>query len=158
MKKIGCYMAVFLLAAAMAFIWACGDSGGGGPTCVAGKSCDDVSGTWETTEHVSASACDDARTDYGVYTVSQDLSKCTIVFTVDEVNGVNPGVGSFPGTVDGNKVCVTGGFTEDGGTTTTTVNVTVSSDIVTGSATWSWKGQGRSCSGTTQISGTRTSP
>lgn len=151
MKNIGDYVATLILAAAIADMGACGSSGGGGKTsCSAGSTCVQVAGTWTTIENVSASACGPAHTDNGQYTVAQ--TGCTIVVTPAA------GGGPFNGGVNGSQICWSGSYPDSGGTTTiTSLTLTVgqSGTSFNGTANWSWTDGSTSCSGTTQITGTK---
>ncbi|MCL5879080.1 MAG: hypothetical protein M1428_04710, partial [Deltaproteobacteria bacterium] len=74
MKTIKVYVIILVSAAAIAMTATCGSSGGGSNNnaCTASGTCSvNVTGTWSTTEQVSASACGSAHTDYNSYTVSQ---------------------------------------------------------------------------------------
>lgn len=151
MKRIRRYALAALTSGAIAFMGACGSSGGGGgSSCKAGSTCVTVAGTWTTTENVSASACGGASTDYGSYTVTQ--TTCNIVVTPAS------GVGQFTGGVNGNTICWSGSYPDSGGTTTInslTLTVNQNGTSFQGTANWSWSGQGTSCSGSTQITGTK---
>ena len=125
-----------------------GGGGGGSPTPdpTPDPTCVDVSGTWNTTELVNGTDCGDGTyTNYNEFTVTQ--SGCNI--TVDA-----GAYGTHSGTVNGSQITYTGSYPEEGGTTTINVNLTVSGNSLSGSSTWTWR-NGTSCSGTTQISGTK---
>ncbi len=136
-----CLMGVVALG--LMTIVATGGGGGATPT-----TCTNVAGTWSTTEVVDGTACGSGiHTEYITYTVTQDGCNITVVPSTD---------GSFSGTVNGNQISWTVSFPKDGGTTTANVSFTISGDNVTGSASWTWSDGTDTCSGTTQISGTRT--
>jgi hypothetical protein len=120
-----------------------GDGGGDSPI----QTCVDVSGTWNTTELEDATGCGEGTyTNYNEFTITQ--SGCNI--------SVDAGVyGTHSGTVNGSQITYTGSYPEEGGTTTINVNLTISGNSLNGSATWTWSDGTYSCSGSTQITGTR---
>jgi hypothetical protein len=125
--------------------YGCGGGGGGGGNG-AGQTPADVSGTWDTTENVDATDCGDGvYTESGTYTVTQDGANITVADAFGNV---------FTGNVDGNYISWTGSYPDAGGTTTITLNLTISGNTFSGSASWTWVGN-VTCSGTTQISGDR---
>ena len=152
MGKILGNVIMLVSTAAIALIGSCGSSGGGSndSTCTASGICDvNVTGTWSTTEHVSASACGDAHTDYNTYTVTQ--TGCNIVVSAT-------GAGPFHGSVNGNQICWTGSYPNNGGTSTiTSLILTVDSSETSfqGTSNWSWSDGSTSCSGSTQVIGTK---
>lgn len=119
----------------------CGSSSVGHAACV------EASGTWNTTEQVDARSCDNGTySEPGYYTVTQQ--GCTLQ--------VNDGTETFNGSISNNNVIWTGSYYDDGGTVTATIDITVSGNSLSGSASWTWSDGFDSCSGTTSISGTRT--
>lgn len=141
---------LFLMGVAMFLFTAisCGGGGDGGgnndDTCV------DVAGKWEMTEVVDATNCGEGTyTEYTTYTVTQNGCNITVV------PGSNTDL-RFNGTVKGNHISWTGSWPEEGGTTTAKINVTINADSISGSASWSWTDGTERCSGTTQLTGTRT--
>jgi hypothetical protein len=127
-----------------------GGGGGGGDGPVVPTVCDDASGTWTTTEVIDLSGCGwPDETELGDYTVTQ--TDCSI--TVTDNNKAQ----SYTGTINGNRINWTGSWPEDeGGTTTASISLTLTGNDLSGSATWTWREGVDSCSGTTQITGTRT--
>ena len=152
MKTIKVYVIILVSAAAIAMTATCGSSGGGSNNnaCTASGTCSvNVTGTWSTTEQVSASACGSAHTDYNSYTVSQ--TGCNVVVSAS-------GAGPFNGSVNGSQICWTGSYSQNGGTTTiTSLNLTVdaSGTSFQGTSHWTWSDGNTSCSGTTQVYGTK---
>ncbi len=153
MKTIKGYVVILVSAAAIATTGACGSSGGGSNNnaCTASGTCNvNVTGTWSTTEQVSASACGSAFTDYNSYTVTQ--TGCNIV--VSSASGAGP----FNGAVNGSQICWTGSYPNNGGTTTITslvLTVDSSGTSFQGTSHWTWSDGSTSCSGTTQVTGTK---
>jgi hypothetical protein len=125
--------------------------GGGGGSAPSPTTCENVAGTWNTTEVVDARDCGEGTyTEYPTYTVTQ--TGCNITVTRSGV--------TVSGTVNGNTINWTGSYPEDGGTTYDTVSLTISGDNLSGSSSWTWTDNTDptdTCSGTTQVSGTRTS-
>ena len=133
----------------MAIVGTGGGGGGDGGTAPPGT-CVDVSGTWSTTEVVDDTGCGGPiYTEYNTYTVTQN--GCNI--TVMPSDG-----GSFSGTVSGSQINWSGTWQEGGGTVTATISLTISGNSLSGSSSWTWQEDGYSCSGTTQITGSRTPP
>jgi hypothetical protein len=111
-----------------------------------GPGCEDVSGSWHLTEDVNPSLCGDAPyTQEIILPVTQN--GCELK--------VNPLVGLFDGTVNGNGIKYSGSFPDSGGTGETTVNLTITDNELTGSASWSWTdGLGTfTCPGINQYTG-----
>jgi hypothetical protein len=100
-------------------------------------------------EVVDGSACGEGTyTDNKTYVITQ--SGCDITLT-------NSGL-TFHGSIDGSNLSWSGSYSEGTGTTTITgMAVTLSSDLgtATGTAHWTWTGSS-TCSGTTQITATKT--
>jgi hypothetical protein len=114
------------------------------------QKCQNVAGTWSVTEINDERNCGggSAETEYMTYSISQN--GCNISIT-----NLTYGVGPFTGTVDGNHISWSGSYPEEGGTTTADISLNISGNNLNGSATWTWRGFGEVCSGTTRISGTR---
>jgi uncharacterized lipoprotein YehR (DUF1307 family) len=125
----------------------CGGGDGGSDGGSVNTSCVDVSGTWHTTWISDPTACGEMIAEESMnHVITQ--SGCNI--TVSDVKG------TFNGTVNGNSLTWTGSYPDDGGTTTSTINLTFSSNALTGSGTWTWTNGAQSCSGTTtNIQGTK---
>jgi len=135
---------------------ACGGGGGGGGGGVGGggpaSPIADVSGTWTITEQ-GVSDCE------GEETFSRGPYQVTVTQTGNNLTVVTP-VGTFSGTINGDKVSWGGSYPEQGGGTTTinsmTLTVAADGNSFSGSSTWSWSDGTESCSGTTQATnGTR---
>lgn len=137
------------------FIAACsgGGSRGGGTPGTDGTvtPIGDLSGQWNITETIRTSSC--GKGDIGTsirntYNVTQNNSSISVTTTGK----------SFSGLISGNNVSMTGSNPEDGGTTAASIDLTVGSscNTISGSSTWGWSGSGTSCSGTTELRGTRT--
>ena len=141
-----------ILLITIALITACGGGGGGGsdPAPVSTPppvSTPDVAGTWAITENLTGN-CPDSDVNTWTATVTQNGTSIT----------VSGGGASRSGTLNGNVLTWSGSYSEDGGTTTvSSLTLTFSGDTVTGNATWSWTDGSSSCSGTSSISGQRTS-
>ena len=128
----------------------CGGSSSSSNT--SGVSPKDVSGKWSVHEVVNESACGigNETNDYNV-TVVQSGAQITLT----DSNG-----NSYTGSVNGSTISWKGSFSKDGGTATiTSMTLTLSSDgnSLDGTANWTWTGGGKTCSGTTQITSTKTS-
>lgn len=108
----------------------------------------DGTGTWTITEVVDGSDCDE-----GTYTENYTVS---VTQSGNSLTVVAP-TGTFSGEICGNKVSWSGSYPEDGGTTTATIDLTVSADgnSLNGSVTWSWTDGSDSCAGTSQTTGSR---
>jgi len=111
-----------------------------------GNSYEIVSGTWNLSENVISTDCENGTdTDNETYTITQDGNKI-------EVKHNDTGR-IYNGNVKGSKVCWAGGYEEDGMNTCVIVHLTVSGDTLTGSGTWTKTDGLTSCSWTKQISG-----
>jgi len=132
----------------MAIVGTGGGGGGDGGTAPPGT-CVDVSGTWSTTEVVDDTGCGGTiYSEDNTYTVTQDGCNITVMPSTG---------GSFSGTVSGSQINWSGSWQEGGGTVTATISLTISGNSLSGTSSWTWS-DGYSCSGTTQITGTRTPP
>ncbi len=125
-----------------------GGGGGGGTTTPSTTTCVNVAGTWTTDSYVDATDCGGGTywKYNNIYTVKQN--GCNI--TVEPSTG-----GSYSGTVSGNQINWTDSYPDSGGTTTSNINITISGDNLYGSEHWDWTDGTDSCSGTTQVSGIR---
>lgn len=126
-----------------------GGSGGGGAPAPAVVALD-VSGSWNILEVCFQADCGDPdETENYDATVTQVGSQLTIV-TND---------GTFQGTITGQAVTWSGSMNEDNGVVTFTTNGTVTADgtSMTATSTWQWTDGVDSCSGTCDITGSRTS-
>jgi len=109
----------------------------------------DISGSWSVSSTVDATACGD-----GIYVENYLLNVTSqsgnaITYTS---NG-----NSFTGSLSGNKLTSSGSYPENGGTTTGSTTLTIDNvcSSLSGTASWSWTNGVTSCSGTSQVSGTR---
>jgi hypothetical protein len=156
MEKIRRYVIILVSSGAIAFAAACGSSGGGSSSsaCTASGTCNvNITGTWSTTENVSANACGNAHTDYNTYTITQTGCNAVVVPNTGSSAGV-----TFNGVVNGNQICWTGSYPANGGTETINsliLTVNSSGTSFNGTASWTWSDGSNSCSGTTQVSGTK---
>lgn len=110
--------------------------------------CVDFAGTWSTVQYEDGTDCGEGfYTFYEEYTVMQN--GCDFTIATD--------TGTYTGTVVGDRVSWTGSFPEEGGTTTATINLTITGDSISGSRNWTWADDysAYTCSGTTDITGTR---
>jgi len=132
-----------------------GGSSGGGTTNtnLTSEQAADASGTWSITEIINDSACEETpHTSYDYHSVSVTQNGNIITVTDEDGN-------HYTGTVNGSTLSWTGSFQDNGGTVTiTSMSLTISGTTLSGTANWTWSDGNDSCSGTTQISGTRTSP
>lgn len=109
-------------------------------------SCTDVSGAYYFIWSSDASNCGEGIEDFsGSGSISQNGCQISVSAHGKTLNG----------TLSGNKITGSGNFAEDGGTTYYSVDLTFSGDTVSGLETWTWSGQGFSCSGTDTIQGTK---
>jgi hypothetical protein len=115
-----------------------------------GGTCINVAGIWNITENLINTNCDEVpQTEHKTYTFTQN--GCNI-------SGTDNGGGNYSGTVNGSQISMTGSRPSSGGITTiTSANITVSGDGISlsGTASWIWSDGSSSCSGITQVSGTR---
>lgn len=138
-----------ILCASILVLAACGD-GDSGPQLQPPVA--DISGKWSITEKSDETKCGG-----GIVT-----TKYTVTVTQsDNILIVTTPAGKFNGTISGNTISWTGSFPEDGGTTTIdsmTLTVSSTGKSISGTSSWTWtNGNGTfTCSGTSQISGTKT--
>jgi N-acetylneuraminic acid mutarotase len=131
---------------------ACGSKGGGGGGAPA--EIPDVAGTWTVHEVIDNTGCGkpNATDDYSI-TVQQDGASLTVI---------TPN-GTFTGSVSGDQVSWTGQYADSsigGFVTITALSVTVSGNSLSGTAHWEFRTTADGsvvCSGTTVVTGTRTS-
>lgn len=147
MNKLNIWTGTLTLFFAL-LLTACG-GGGGATTAPIG----DISGAWAMTLITDASACpvDTSKTETPTVEITQSGSSATVII---------PGEGTYTGSVSGNILTWSGSYPDDGGTVQTTVSLTIdaSCNTMSGLANWTWSGNGTSCQGTTQASGTRNDP
>lgn len=105
-----------------------------------------VEGRWRITETVNGEQCDEGTTTE-VYQlqVAQQGNQLTVTAPV----------GTFNGVLNGTNLRWSGSFPEDGGTVSTSIDVTFTTtlDSLSGSSSWSWSDGSFTCAGTSQISG-----
>jgi hypothetical protein len=149
MNKLNIWRGTLTLFFAL-LITACGggdDGGGGTPAAPIG----DISGSWSTTDQVNATACEDGLyTENGTTQITQSGNSIT----------ATDSDGSLTGSISGNIASYSGSFPDDGGTVQVNATFTVAGDCNTysGSANWTWSDGSSTCSGSTQLSGTRNDP
>ena len=122
--------------------------GGGDSDCM----CNDITGTWSTTEETDASDCGSGTyTSSMTYVITQSGCNLTVMPAGTDL--------SFSGSICNNTLSWSGSFPEEGGTTTiSSMSCTLTGspqNTFTGSSHWVWSGGGTTCSGSTQITGTR---
>jgi len=114
-------------------------------TATFSRTCVNVAGAWNTTEVVDATNCGEGiYTEYETLIVTQDGCNFTAIDSS----------GTYSGTVQGNQISWTGSY-YDYGWVTYTVTLTISGNSLSGSSSWTWTDGYYSCSGTSQITGTR---
>lgn len=138
---------------AVAFLLISGCGGGGGGGGAPAEPVGDVSGDWLVESVVNRSACggDSAERDPDeILSVTQSGSTITVT---EEDSTVNTG------TLSGNQLSWSGSYFEDGGNVSVSFSLTVAADCnsLSGTAPWTWTGS-FTCSGTTQVNGTRLDP
>jgi hypothetical protein len=136
----------------IALLGACSGGGGSGGAAPAAPIAQ-ISGTWRITEEITTASGPCAgevgnRASYDL-SVSQNGNNITVVSPA----------GTFSGTLNGNRIEWRGSYPEDGGTTTiTSMNVTYTATSLAGTTNWTWSNGSSSCSGTTRVDGSRSSP
>jgi photosystem II stability/assembly factor-like uncharacterized protein len=107
----------------------------------------DVSGVWDMTATVEYDTCGGSGSDTYQVTIEQSGSALTVDWS-----------GFFlSGTINGNRIDLSGTVPEGGSTTTVSVTLTVSADggSMQGSDDWNWTDGRQYCSGSDSLSGTR---
>lgn len=108
----------------------------------------DLTGSWNITETLGPNNCGETQgvlTNY-VGSINQAGTSITASF----------GGGTFSGDLASNTISLSGSMPEDGGTTSSTMNISVlSANSLSGSVSWSWSDGEDSCSGTSSITGSR---
>lgn len=145
---------IFVLFASLIILYiGCnGGSSGGGDQNTNPEEAADVSGTWQIHEDINDSACvGEPHTSTDNYTITVTQSGKSITVTDEDGN-------HYSGTVNGSTLSWTGSIVEQTGTSTiTSMSLTISGNTISGTANWNWNGLAGPCSGTTEVSGTRTS-
>lgn len=105
-----------------------------------------VSGTWAILADINAQDCDE-----GVYSEAFNLS----ILQFGNSLTVSDSVRNYYGNISGNSLYWSGNVEEDGGITSSSINITfdADSDTLTGSSSWFWSNGLENCSGTTSLSG-----
>jgi len=137
MRYVFGFLCVCALGVAFA---ACGDANSGGYPV-------DVAGNWEMTTTDVIDSCG-GRVPYTFHaTITQSGNALTA-----EITG-----GTLSGTIDGNRIQLSGSFPEDSGTVTVSVTLALSADgdSMQGSDSWSWTDGSTDCSGSDSISAIR---
>lgn len=125
----------------------CGGGGGGGDgdgDCTA-TDCDNIAGRWYVTTTITSTDCPDATNESYYVDVAQD--GCRLTLTTPD--------GNFSGCIDGNRFTWSGSFSQDEGTTTLSVDLTGSGNSYSGTATWSWTDGSFECTGSRNVTCTR---
>lgn len=108
-----------------------------------------MAGSWDVVETAGSNDCGEevGSTDVVTYDVSQ--IGVTITVRVNE--------NTFYGVLNGNSLSWSGSYSEDGGQVSqqTTLIVAADAESFSGGSSWTWSGEGDSCSGTTSFTGTR---
>ncbi len=126
--------------------------GGGGGSDDPDDPITDVSGTWSITETMGANTCGNLVGSTDSYSLEATLSG-------NNLTVVTPS-GTFSGRLDGDQIEWTGSYSESGGVTTIEsmdITVAASGNSLSGTTSWSWTDGFFPCSGSTSITGTRTS-
>ncbi|WP_341936662.1 hypothetical protein [Marinimicrobium sp. C2-29] len=124
-----------------------GDSGSGGDTTL------DISGTWtfDINDSTDVVECEDDR-----------IENFVVVQTGTDLEVTDEGGHNYSGSLSGSSLVWTGSYPEDGGTTETSLEATVTADgagsmSMSGSSAWSFTMDGETdpyCSGTSTFTGT----
>jgi hypothetical protein len=105
-----------------------------------------IAGTWSVSENVDGTECGE-----GNYIDSYDAS----VSVTGSRAIVSAGNITRAGTISSNSLTFSTNYPEEGGVTTTSGNITFQGATMSGSSTWSFTDGTDSCSGTSQISGSK---
>jgi hypothetical protein len=127
--------------------------GGGGDSLQPPKV--DLTGIWEISETITQanSVCAEALGETSTYTLEAVQNGNNLTVTVGDDAPENPGT-VFTGTVSGDQINWSGSYPTSGGTTNITgTNITANNSEFSGTANWTWSGDGESCEGQTQVQG-----
>ena len=118
----------------------------------------DASGDWSISETVESATgvCAESVGTVRDYTVTVTQAGSSLTVTASSVPGQ-----TFSGTISGAKLSWSGSYEEPTGGTSTidSLDLTITSPTsLSGGSSWSWVGDGESCSGTTTVSGSRADP
>ena len=102
--------------------------------CVAGATCDDISGYWSYSGYVVGNCGDPNYWEYDTFTITQSPDDCSFSLTTG-----NPDR-SGTGTVDGSTVCLNSTSYPDSGGTSKIAKTTLTHSFgtVTGTSSWTW--------------------
>jgi hypothetical protein len=118
-----------------------------------------MTGTWQIVETITEASgvCAGSIGDVDTYTIEVDQDGNDLTVTVGNDGGQAAGE-VFTGTVSGDEVDWTGSFPSDGGITTVkSTDITASNTSLNGTANWEWTDGSDTCTGKTQIAGTKIS-
>lgn len=123
-----------------------GGTGGTAGTGGTGGEPVDVAGVWNMTATVVSDSCGGSGSNTYQVTITQSGNALTA-----QLRG-----GFLSGTINGNRIDLSGTVSEGGGTTTVSMTLTVSADgrSMQGSDDWSWTDGSQNCSGSDSLSGT----
>lgn len=108
----------------------------------------DLTGNWNITETSGPNNCGETQGVLRSYVGSINQTGTSITASF--------GSGAFSGKLAGNTISLSGSMPEDGGTTSSKMNISVlTTNSLSGSISWTWSGDGESCSGTSSIIGSR---
>jgi len=147
MKRVSGLMV--LAAVAIFALYGCGGGGSSlSPPTV------NITGDWDVTETITESSgvCDPpGTTSHWSASAVQSGNDVTVTITSGDLVGA-----VFTGTISGDKLNWTGSYPNSGGTLTVeSSDVTATNTTLSGTTNWSWSDGKLSCSGRTQITGTK---
>jgi hypothetical protein len=143
--------------AMMAAVSACGGGGSGdGGACPTSEPASCItggSGEWSVHETASTSSsyCIASNGEISDYTITVTQTGCRISVVADG--------NTFNGFIDGNRICWTGSYPDNGGTTTIenmSLTVNDAGTEFSGSSSWTWTDGVGTCNGTTTTQGEKT--
>ncbi|MEL6344146.1 MAG: hypothetical protein AAFV53_13585 [Myxococcota bacterium] len=110
--------------------------------------CVDLSGDWTVTETIDRSGCD-ASSQTVTVSINWKQTGCSGALS-DQGAAI-----TLPGRVEGQRI-IAGGTYRDLGKIRKDLDLKVDGDIISGTATWTWRpGKALSCSGTSTVAGKR---
>ncbi|GAA0748363.1 hypothetical protein LRH25_12980 [Ideonella azotifigens] len=139
------------LGSLLSVLAACGGGGGDDDKSSGSGQSLDVAGTWDIAETKGSNNCGDPVGEKTLYSVTIQQTGNSLKLQTEDGQ-------VFNGSIQTDTVEWTGSYPEEGGTTTLNeLKVTVTSDAksLSGSSSWTWTKGSESCSGTTEVSGTR---
>ncbi len=150
MKQSGKYSSItFVLLVLTMIIYGCGSSSevSDNSNSSSNTVCESIAGTWWVTDTIDESACGGG-TQYDSYEATIKQSDCNITVTV--------GRDSFSGSINGSTVSWTGSYPAESGTVTiSSMALNKAGSRMTGTANWTLNDGQETCSGSTEMSGTR---